>query len=242
MDWVKLGYASSLAVAKNGDIYAAFSRPKDPVIGNGLAKFNSSGSLLWSRSFPGGFIENVALDSNDEPVLTGSFSGTIRLDGVTLVSRTASWEDILLLQTDSNGNVRWAMSGGGPELDTGSQVLCDTQGNIYLTGRTWRYKGSFDGLPLTPIPSPADNVFSTLFAAKLNPAPMLNLVAPANGAKLAWPARATNYVLEVTTSLPAVSWTTVTNTPTLSGRERSVQLPLIGNAQFFRLTESTPSE
>lgn len=41
--------------------------------------------------------------------------------------------------------------------------------------------------------------------------------------------------IESATSLPAVSWTTVTNTPTDTATERSVQLPLTGNARFFRL-------
>jgi hypothetical protein len=47
--------------------------------------------------------------------------------------------------------------------------------------------------------------------------------------------KATNYVLEAATSLPAISWNPVTNNPTISGRERSLQLPLTGAAKFFRL-------
>lgn len=36
-------------------------------------------------------------------------------------------------------------------------------------------------------------------------------------------------------SLSAITWTTVTNTPTITTNKRSVQLSLTGNAQFFRL-------
>ena len=54
---------------------------------------------------------------------------------------------------------------------------------------------------------------------------------------IAWPVGATNYVLEATTSLPAVSWNTVTNNPTIGATERSVQLSLTGNAKFFRLRQ-----
>jgi len=42
-------------------------------------------------------------------------------------------------------------------------------------------------------------------------------------------------MLEAATSLPAVSWNTVTNTPSVTTSEHSVQLPLTGPAQFFRL-------
>ena len=48
---------------------------------------------------------------------------------------------------------------------------------------------------------------------------------------------ATNYVLEATTSLPAVSWTTVTNTLNVTATNRSVQPPLTGNARCFRLRQ-----
>jgi hypothetical protein len=59
----------------------------------------------------------------------------------------------------------------------------------------------------------------------------------AGSATLTVSAKAANNVLEATTSLPAVSWTTVTNTPTVTATERSVQLPLTGNARFFRLRQ-----
>jgi hypothetical protein len=52
---------------------------------------------------------------------------------------------------------------------------------------------------------------------------------------LSWPVEATNYVLEAATSQPALSWAPVTNPPIVSATERSVQLPLTGNAKFFRL-------
>jgi hypothetical protein len=37
--------------------------------------------------------------------------------------------------------------------------------------------------------------------------------------------------------MPALSWDSVTNTPTVTTNERSVQLPLTGNARFFRLRQ-----
>jgi hypothetical protein len=60
-------------------------------------------------------------------------------------------------------------------------------------------------------------------------------MSASGAANVSWPAKATNYVLETATSLPAVSWDLVTNTPTVTTNERGVQLPLTGNATFFRL-------
>lgn len=59
--------------------------------------------------------------------------------------------------------------------------------------------------------------------------------AAPRGAALA--VKPANYVLQAASALPAVSWTTVTNTPTVSGRDRRVKLPLTGNSRFFRLRQ-----
>ena len=53
--------------------------------------------------------------------------------------------------------------------------------------------------------------------------------------QLSWPAKATNYVLEAATSLPAIAWSSVTNAPSVNGRERNLQLPVTGPAKSFRL-------
>jgi hypothetical protein len=66
---------------------------------------------------------------------------------------------------------------------------------------------------------------------------VLGIARTASDLTLSWPIDATNFVLEATTSLPAVSWTTVTNTPAVTTNERSVQLPTTGNARFFRLRQ-----
>jgi hypothetical protein len=65
--------------------------------------------------------------------------------------------------------------------------------------------------------------------------PELRLAKTPWGVALSWPVEATNHMLEATTLLPAVSWSAVTNTPTVTTNERSVQLPLTGNTTFFRL-------
>ena len=66
--------------------------------------------------------------------------------------------------------------------------------------------------------------------------PELRIKSTPAAVALSWPVEATNHVLEAAPSLPAVSWTTVTNTTAVTTTtERSVQLPLTGSAAFFRL-------
>src|SRR5262249_15945894 len=106
----------------------------------------------------------------------------------------------------------------------------------FLTGRARKNNGTLDGLPLTPIPIPPNSdYFSTLFVAKLNPAPRLKIALNALAPLVSWPARATNYVLEPATSSSATTWEVVTNLPSVGPTERIVQSPITENTRFFRL-------
>ena len=53
--------------------------------------------------------------------------------------------------------------------------------------------------------------------------------------QLAWPANATAYWLESTTDLTNPNWSAVTNSPVPSGDVFTVDLPMTGSGQWFRL-------
>jgi hypothetical protein len=53
---------------------------------------------------------------------------------------------------------------------------------------------------------------------------------------VSWPASATNFVLESSSSL-ATGWTAVTNAPATNQQVVSVTLPMAGDQKFFRLKE-----
>ena len=161
---------------------------------------------------------------------------TVTLDGITLQSRSAGWEDFYVAKANAQGTIQWAISGGGTEYDSGGSVLCDPLGNLFFQGIIRKVPGSFGGFPLTPA-SGIPSYEPTLVVAKIAQKPALQLVNSAQSITLTWPVGATNYLLEAATSLPAISWETVTNTPTAGATDRSVQLPLKGPAQFFRLRE-----
>ena len=97
LEWVRLGYAKSVATDHSGNIYAAFGWAKDGT--GGLVKLNPSGEVIWSRDFSPAYLASsggIAMDRNDEPVFTGEFEGTMKLDKVTLRARSPSWSDFWL--------------------------------------------------------------------------------------------------------------------------------------------------
>jgi hypothetical protein len=234
LQWVQLGYGAVFATDKQGDIYLAWDWPVDGV--QGLVKLNSGGQQLWSKAFSGGpaYVMGIALDAQDQPVFIGEFENPATLDGITLQPRSSGTSDFFVAKADAQGNIQWAISGGGTGSDRSGKVVCDLQSNIFFTGSVRDVTGSFGGYPLIPLP-PYDGTNPTLVVAKIAQKPPLKIARSAQNVTLAWPVEATNYILEAATSLPAVSWDTVTNTPTVTTNERSVQLPPTGNARFFRL-------
>jgi len=108
----------------------------------------------------------------------------------------------------------------------------DPAGDIWLAGAT---TGQF----------PTENAFQSefggggtdVFLAELSFGEELQISFAGPTVMVSWPAHATNYVLETTAMLPAVSWAMVTNTPSTTTNERSVQLPLTSHPAFFRLRE-----
>jgi hypothetical protein len=243
VQWVRLGHGSrGLAVDRQGDIY--FTGNVFDALGGGpgpmeCGKFTSTGEVAWVRTLEGAYGNGVALDAKGEPVVVGEFYGTLQLDGHEVHNDSVSHQDILICKTDALGNFQWALSGGGPEFDRATAVACGAAGNCYVAGVIRNESGSLGGFPLdvlVPGGGQVDVFLARLFDADAAVAD-LKIARTASDLTLSWPIEATNFVLEATTSLPAVSWTTVTNTPTITATERSVQLPLTGPARFFRLRQ-----
>ncbi len=119
---------------------------------------------------------------------------------------------------------------GGPGDESPSGMALDARGNPWIVGTTGGQLPTMN--PFQSQLGGGNDGF--LVNLSLRDA-RLQISRSSQNVSLSWPAEATDYFLETATSLPAVSWATVTNTPTVTTNERSVQLPLTGNAQFFRL-------
>jgi hypothetical protein len=231
LDWVQLGYAKFIAVDKQGDIYASWGRPQ---LGTeGLAKFSPTGDLLWSKTFQGAWGGALALSSGGAPVFTGGFEKTAQFADVTL--RTRGGYDFFVAMADPEGNIQWAVSGGGAGHDSGSTVSCDLHGNIYLTGDTSSQAGSFGDVPLVAIPGSSPH---TLYAAKISLSPWLKIGAASGVSTLVWPTRATNYVLEASGTIDSGDWSPLNLTPVVTHTDQSVTVDRMAVAQFFRLRKA----
>lgn len=236
LHWVQLGYATSITTDRRGNIYAAFSWAKDGM--EGLVKLNPNGEVIWSRDFSPAYMARaggIAMDRNDEPVFTGEFEGTVKFDNITLRARSTGWADFFVAKANAEGQIQWAMSGGGPEFDRGFRVFCDRRGNTYLVGINRTSRGTFDGWPLIP----KSSQYPTLFVALISPTPAIRIDRTDAGVSFSWPAKATNYVLESSSSLAPGQWAAVNLAGMTTSAGRHSFLPgLEAPVQFFRLSKS----
>jgi len=118
-----------------------------------LAKFDSNGNHLWSKSFGGSSDDygySVSVDSSGNVYITGGFeSSTIDFGGGTLTNAYIGIADIFLAKFDSNGKHLWSKRFGGSYGDYGSSVSVDSSGNVYITGYFWSSTIDFGGGALT---------------------------------------------------------------------------------------------
>ena len=122
-------YASAAAVDSSGNIYVtgwtfSFGAGMGDIL---LLKFNSTGSLIWQRTFGGSGDDQgsgVAVDSSGNIYVTGGIQGGSGSD------------DVIILKFDPSGEVLWQKSWGGTHFDYGGGVIVDSYGDIYVTGST----------------------------------------------------------------------------------------------------------
>lgn len=136
-----VGYTNSGATI---DGYSA-SGDSDIVI----AKYNSSGTKLWSRqfgavgasalTFPGG----IAIDSSNNIYIAGGTSGGTALDGTTRIGTS----DGFIVKYNSYGLKMWTREFGVASGTVGAGAISiDSSGNLFIAGATTK---ALDGNTLT---------------------------------------------------------------------------------------------
>jgi hypothetical protein len=99
-----------------------------------LAKFNSSGGLIWAKSFGSASGDSdakaVTVDSSNNILVTGSFGDSINFGGATLSS--SGGNDIYLVKFSPNGALLWSKRFGGFSDDSGMSISTDVVGNIFI--------------------------------------------------------------------------------------------------------------
>ena len=185
---------NSISVDSNGYVYVAgttqdttifFTQNGEPttvastnVVNGLLAKYSSSGDLLWSfvLSETGSVIPvSVSADSLGNVLLSGNFSGTVDFDpGQGEESITSNGiNDGFLAKYNSDGEFIWVWTYGGTESDGAGKNCSDSEGNVYVTGGftdTLSF-GSSTGIATIGIPER-----NNFFLAKLTSSGQLNWI------------------------------------------------------------------
>jgi uncharacterized protein (AIM24 family) len=130
-----------------------------------VAKYSANGSYLWSKRFGNtsdDFGYGVAVDANDNIIVTGSFGGTVNFGGGLLTSSGGS--DIFVARYSANGSYLWSKRFGGPGKDEGHAVAVDVaNGDIIITGM-FNNTVDFGGGPFTCVDLAGD-IFVARYSA-----------------------------------------------------------------------------
>lgn len=142
--------AYELAVLKEEYLYltGVFDTQIDlgPITLNGVgnpdmfvAKFSTGdGSCLWADSFADNSLTSfgstsICIDPKGHVLITGSFEGTMEIEGKKISSFPGS-TDIFVLKLLSTGKLMWMKMCGGQSGDTAYDIESDSEENVYITG------------------------------------------------------------------------------------------------------------
>lgn len=135
-----------------------------------IAKFDSTGQLLWAKS-AGGTEDDVAyglaLDHDGHVYATGYFNNTSDFDPGTSGYQLSSLgqSDIFVLKLDTAGHTVWVRQMGGISEDESTSIAIDKTGNILTTG-SFSDISDFD--PSAGIMNLSSNGQSDIFISKLD--------------------------------------------------------------------------
>ena len=145
-----------IEVSSNGKLYitGAFSGTVDadpgPSVNNLSAlgsadifvtKLNSNGGFIWAKQIGGqlsyGYIQEMAVDVNDNIYGVGTFSGALDFDpnpSINYVISSNGFEDGFVFKLDSSGAFAWASKIGDTGVDGILDITVDLSSNLYLAG------------------------------------------------------------------------------------------------------------
>ncbi len=101
-----------------------------------LAKYDSTGKLMWVKSLGGSGADvgkSVSVDTSGNVYLSGTFNSPSITVGTTKLTNTGS-VNMFLARYDGAGNVKWVTSAGGTADDVAFSNSADIKGNIYVGG------------------------------------------------------------------------------------------------------------
>jgi len=116
-----------------------------------VAKYSPSGSIQWVNAFPGQSAKSVAVDSQNNIIVAGTFAGTVNFGGTTLTANNLS--SMFIAKYTPSGSLLWVKGFGGNALkyDSGLSVAVDSGDNIVMLGQLESANVNFgSGITLSP--------------------------------------------------------------------------------------------
>lgn len=108
-----------------------------------VLKLNPQGDVLWALAEGGNLGDNMyalAVDQQNNIILTGQFAGSANIAGQNFVSQTnpdlnQPSYDLFVAKYNSSGIPLWALHGAAKYEDRGMALGTDNQNNIYIAGQ-----------------------------------------------------------------------------------------------------------
>jgi hypothetical protein len=120
-----------------------------------LIKYDSSGSLIWNRTWGGA-------NRDDGSEVAVSNTGDIYQVGSTW-SYGSGDSDVVLLKYDASGNLLWYKTWGGTLWDYAIGIAASNTGEIYITGNTKSYGSGDSDFFLLKYDSPGNLIWSRIW-------------------------------------------------------------------------------
>lgn len=139
----------SICTDKNGFVYITGSFQGTITFGstsltaNGqdffLVKYDASGNVVWARNtgtYTSAYAYDVTTDKVGNVYVVGVFVTSTMVFGSTTLNNTSvlGSSDIFLAKYNSLGNVVWAKTAGGPNIEIPESISADSLGNVYMIG------------------------------------------------------------------------------------------------------------
>jgi hypothetical protein len=148
-----------------------------------IVKLNSSGDFVWARSVGGTMLDqiySVTVDDSENIYLTGNFQGTADFDpgSGTFNLSSSGGTDVYVLKLNSSGDFVWVKKIGGTLNESGSSIIVDPTGNVYVTGS---FMGNCDFDPGANTFNLGSSGSTDVFITKLNSSGNLTWVKKMGG-------------------------------------------------------------
>ena len=202
-----------------------------------VAKFDSTGALVWAQSGGGAAsdaVRGLALGPNGTVHVTGLFAGAATFGSYTLASSGGTL-DIFMARYTSAGQLNFAQQSGGDDLtgDFGNGIAVDPAGNSFVAGQ---FSGTATLGPNQVTSGGAGDVLVARFNAPQENSPQVVFRVSNGQIILTWPVAAYGWGLQNAPNNPnSGGWLGAPHTITVVGDEYVVTIPISGQKGFFRL-------